>query len=71
MESCRFLPAMNATVLGLLLSCRLQDEGVASSWNDFFGVIRDNNSLPATMRELFVSTLLRRCLLAELALTCT
>ena len=34
---------------------RLQDEGVASGWNDFFGVIRDNNSLPATMRELFVS----------------
>ncbi|KAI0744191.1 4-carboxymuconolactone decarboxylase [Daedaleopsis nitida] len=32
----------------------LQDEPLAGSWNDLFGVIRDQNSLPATMRELFI-----------------
>ncbi|TBU40798.1 4-carboxymuconolactone decarboxylase [Dichomitus squalens] len=44
---------VNGTLLDLD-GVLLQDEGVASSWNDFFGVIRDNNSLPATMRELFI-----------------
>ncbi|TBU33668.1 4-carboxymuconolactone decarboxylase [Dichomitus squalens] len=47
---------VNGTLLDLD-GVLLQDEGVASSWNInvFFGVIRDNNSLPATMRELFIS----------------
>ncbi|TFK90032.1 4-carboxymuconolactone decarboxylase [Polyporus arcularius HHB13444] len=32
----------------------LQDEPLAAGWNDLFGAIRDNNTLPATMRELFI-----------------
>ncbi|KAF9263417.1 4-carboxymuconolactone decarboxylase [Marasmius fiardii PR-910] len=43
----------NGTLLdldGVLLNARL----VASGWDSFFSVIRDNNTLPATMRELFV-----------------
>ncbi|PIL35911.1 hypothetical protein GSI_01571 [Ganoderma sinense ZZ0214-1] len=44
---------VNGTLLDLD-GVLLQDEGVAAGWNDFFGVIRDNNSLPAPMRELFI-----------------
>ncbi len=33
---------------------RLNAELMASGWNNFFGVIRDNNSIPADMRELLV-----------------
>lgn len=33
---------------------RLNDKPLAGSWNELFGVIRDQNSLPAAMRELFV-----------------
>ncbi len=33
----------------------LQDEGLAAGWNALATVVRDNNSLPAPMRELFVS----------------
>lgn len=43
----------NGTLLdldGVLLNARL----VASGWDGFFSVIRDNNTLPATMRELFI-----------------
>ncbi|KAL0068733.1 hypothetical protein AAF712_004062 [Marasmius tenuissimus] len=43
----------NGTLLdldGALLNAPL----VASTWDGFFGVIRDNNSLPADMRELFI-----------------
>jgi len=43
----------NGTLLdldGALLNAPL----VAGSWNDIFGVIRDNNSLPGQMRELFI-----------------
>ncbi|KAF8894122.1 4-carboxymuconolactone decarboxylase [Infundibulicybe gibba] len=43
----------NGTLLdldGVLLNA----PAVASSWNDFFGVIRDNNTLPGQMRELFI-----------------
>lgn len=28
---------------------------IAEGWNDFFSIVRDNNSLPGAMRELFVS----------------
>ncbi|KAF9501968.1 hypothetical protein BDN71DRAFT_1438723 [Pleurotus eryngii] len=35
---------------GLLLNA----PKLASGWNDLFGVIRDGNSLPGTMRELFI-----------------
>ncbi|OJT02371.1 hypothetical protein TRAPUB_7095 [Trametes pubescens] len=31
----------------------LQDEGLAAGWNALATVVRDNNSLPAPMRELF------------------
>ncbi|KAL0570509.1 hypothetical protein V5O48_011455 [Marasmius crinis-equi] len=43
----------NGTLLdldGALLNAPL----VASTWDGYFGVIRDNNSLPADMRELFI-----------------
>ncbi|KAF9446392.1 hypothetical protein P691DRAFT_776898 [Macrolepiota fuliginosa MF-IS2] len=43
----------NGTLLaldGVLLNAPL----VAQSWNDIAGVIRDQNSLPGTMRELFI-----------------
>ncbi|KAI0645577.1 4-carboxymuconolactone decarboxylase [Trametes meyenii] len=32
----------------------LQDKGLAAGWNALATVIRDNNSLPAPMRELFI-----------------
>ncbi|KAG7098859.1 hypothetical protein E1B28_000762 [Marasmius oreades] len=44
---------VNGTLLdldGVLLNARL----VASGWDDLFGIIRDNNTLPPTMRELFI-----------------
>jgi len=31
---------------------------LAQSWNDIAGVIRDQNSIPGNMRELFVRTFL-------------
>ena len=34
---------------------RLNAELVASAWNDLATVIRNNNSIPAAMRELMVS----------------
>lgn len=36
-------------------SSRLNAEAVASGWNSLFSVIRDNNSIPADLRELLVS----------------
>ncbi|KAJ7600955.1 4-carboxymuconolactone decarboxylase [Mycena floridula] len=44
---------VNGTLLdldGALLNAPL----VAQGWNDFFSIIRDNNSLPAPMRELII-----------------
>ncbi|KAI0745999.1 4-carboxymuconolactone decarboxylase [Earliella scabrosa] len=43
----------NGTLLDLD-GALLQDKPLAGSWNDLFGVIRDQNSLPAQMRELFI-----------------
>ncbi|THU95365.1 4-carboxymuconolactone decarboxylase [Dendrothele bispora CBS 962.96] len=43
----------NGTLLdldGALLNAPL----IAQAWDQFFGVIRDNNTLPPTMRELFI-----------------
>ncbi|KAK7472630.1 hypothetical protein VKT23_000743 [Stygiomarasmius scandens] len=43
----------NGTLLdldGVLLNAPL----IAQAWDQFFGVIRDNNTLPPTMRELFI-----------------
>ena len=33
---------------------RLQDDNFAAGWNDLITVIRDNNTIPGTMRELMV-----------------
>ncbi|KAJ3489127.1 hypothetical protein NLI96_g2354 [Meripilus lineatus] len=35
-------------------SSRLNAEAVASGWNSLFSVIRDNNSIPADLRELLI-----------------
>ncbi|OSD06765.1 hypothetical protein PYCCODRAFT_1403500 [Trametes coccinea BRFM310] len=33
---------------------RLQDDNLAAGWNALAGMIRDNNTIPADMRELFI-----------------
>ena len=56
MEPCEYTIAISSELCQLASRgpVRLQDEPLAGSWNDLFGVIRDQNSLPAQMRELFV-----------------